>query len=129
MKTTVWKSWTLCCAHHLPYVPEGHKCGRAHGHNYAVEVHVSGPAQKDGPERGMVIDFAKLDAIWQAYVHARLDHQALNNIEGLDNPTSESVSRWVWDVFEAWLPAFVRVVKVVVQEKDTSGATLEADDA
>lgn len=124
MKTTIWKSWAISSAHHLPHVPEGHKCGRVHGHNFTVEVHVSGPVQKDGPERGMIIDFAKLDAIWQTYVHARLDHRDLNDTEGLDNPTSENLARWVWDVFDAWLPTHVRLAKIVVQEKDTNGCTL-----
>ncbi|RKH01482.1 6-carboxytetrahydropterin synthase QueD [Corallococcus sp. CA047B] len=129
MKTTIWKSWTLSCAHRLPHVLEGHKCGRMHGHNFVLEVHVSGPVQKDGGSKGMVVDFAALDRVWQQHVHGQLDHGTLNDVPGLDNPTSENVARWVWDVFEAWLPSSVSVVKVVVQEKDTSGAMLEASHA
>lgn len=127
MRTTIWKEWTLSSGHHLPHLPEGHKCRRPHGHNFDVAVHVTGPVQADGPFRGMVVDFAVLDTIWQQHVHARLDHFVLNDVPGLDNPTSENVARWVWDVFEAWLPATVRVRRVEVKEKDTCGAVLEAE--
>lgn len=125
MKTTIWKSWTLSCAHRLPHVPEGHKCGRVHGHNYSVEVHVTGAVQRDGAQRGMVVDFGALESIWQQQVYERLDHRLLNDIPGLDNPTSEVLAAWVWNVFEVWLPSSFRLVRVVVQEKDSNGAVLE----
>lgn len=125
MMTTIWKEWTLSCMHHLPHLPDGHKCRRVHGHNYTVRVSVAGPVRQDGPYRGMVLDFAALDSIFQDYIHAKVDHNALNDV--IPNPTSENVARWVWDVFEAWLPATVRLTRVEVNEKDTCGAVVEAE--
>src|SRR5437762_2735443 len=79
-------------AHRLPRVPTGHKCARLHGHSYRVEVHISGPVN---PEYGWVTDFADIKAAF-APVHETLDHRYLNEIEGLENPTSENLARWVW---------------------------------
>jgi 6-pyruvoyltetrahydropterin/6-carboxytetrahydropterin synthase len=76
-------------AHHLPNLPDGHKCKRMHGHNYKLEVSVTGSLD----ERGFVIDYAELDAIVQPLVD-KLDHRCLNDVEGLDNPTSEIMARW-----------------------------------
>lgn len=79
-------------AHQLPRLPEGHKCRRLHGHNYKVEVAVLG----EPDARGFVMDYAELDAIVQPII-ARLDHQYLNQIEGLENPTSEVLVMWLKD--------------------------------
>lgn len=90
-------------AHRLPRVPEGHKCARLHGHSYRVEVTVRGPVD---PATGWVCDFAEITAAF-APLLARLDHYYLNDIEGLDNPTSENLARWVWERLS--LPGLARV--------------------
>lgn len=77
-------------AHHLPNLPDGHKCKRMHGHNYKLVVSV---AATDLDARGFVIDYAELDAAVQPLVD-KLDHRLLNDIEGLDNPTSEVMALW-----------------------------------
>jgi len=77
-------------AHQLHRLPDGHKCKRLHGHNYRVEVSVEGPLD----ERGFVIDYAELDAAVQPLID-RLDHRYLNDIDGLDNPTSEVLAMWL----------------------------------
>jgi 6-pyruvoyltetrahydropterin/6-carboxytetrahydropterin synthase len=77
-------------AHQLHGLPDGHKCKRLHGHNYRVEVSVLG--ELDG--RGFVIDYAELDAVVQPLVD-QLDHRFLNDIDGLENPTSEVLALWL----------------------------------
>ena len=117
----IFKEFRFEAAHRLPFVPEGHKCGRLHGHSYRVTVHVSGPV--DG-ERGWVMDFAELSAAIRP-VYDRLDHYYLNEIEGLENPTSEVLARWIWDNLRTTLPGLERVT---VYETCTSGCTYQRDD-
>jgi len=79
-------------AHWLPLVPEGHQCGRMHGHSYHLTVTIRGPVGLDG----FVIDFADVKAAVLPLVK-QLDHQTLNEIDGLDNPTVENQLVWFWD--------------------------------
>ncbi|GJG86462.1 6-carboxy-5,6,7,8-tetrahydropterin synthase [Gemmatimonadetes bacterium T265] len=112
----IWKEFTFEAAHRLPHVPEGHKCRRLHGHSFRVEVHVRGPLA--GPA-GWVMDFGDLKAAW-APVHAELDHYYLNDVPGLENPTSEVLARWLWRRLRPALPGLARVV---VRETCTSGCS------
>jgi 6-pyruvoyltetrahydropterin/6-carboxytetrahydropterin synthase len=111
----VFKEFTFEAAHRLPNVPDGHKCARLHGHSFRIAVHVEGDV---GEQSGWVIDFADIERAF-APLHAQLDHQYLNEIEGLDNPTSERVAVWVWDRLVATLPG---LSQVVVRETCTAGA-------
>ena len=110
----IFKVFTLESAHRLPNVPPGHKCARLHGHSFRVEVHVSG---EPGADTGWVMDFADIKAAF-APLHARLDHAYLNEIEGLENPTSERLAAWIWDRLK---PALPMLSAVVVHETCTSG--------
>jgi 6-pyruvoyltetrahydropterin/6-carboxytetrahydropterin synthase len=92
-------------AHRLPKVPEGHKCARLHGHSFKVEVAISGLVD---PKTGWLVDFAVLDALW-APVYERLDHRYLNEVAGLENPTSEVLARWIWDELKPKLPALTQI--------------------
>ena len=92
-------------AHLLPKVPEGHKCRRLHGHSYKVEVAVRGPVDEDA---GWFIDFDEILAAWQP-LHDQLDHRYLNEVDGLDNPTSERLCRWIWERLAPALPSLCRV--------------------
>ena len=111
----IFKVFTLESAHRLPNVPAGHKCARVHGHSVRVEIHVAGPLD---PVLGWVMDFAELKAAF-APLHERLDHHYLNDIEGLENPTSERLAEWIWQRLAPRLPLLSRVV---VHETCTSGA-------
>jgi 6-pyruvoyltetrahydropterin/6-carboxytetrahydropterin synthase len=86
-------------------VPEGHKCARLHGHSFKVEVGISGLVD---PKTGWLTDFAVLDALW-APVYERLDHRYLNEVPGLENPTSEVLARWIWDELKPKLPLLTQV--------------------
>jgi 6-pyruvoyltetrahydropterin/6-carboxytetrahydropterin synthase len=93
-------------AHRLPHAPEGHKCRRLHGHSFAVELVVDGEVD---PETGWVIDYALLREAF-APLHQQLDHNYLNEVPGLENPTSENLARWIWDGLAGKLP--LREVRV-----------------
>lgn len=109
----VFREFTFEAAHRLPHVPEGHKCARLHGHSFRIEVCVVGDVDA---ATGMVIDFAEIGAAF-APLHARLDHHYLNEIEGLDNPTSENLATWIWERLCGVLP----LRRIVVRETCTSG--------
>lgn len=110
----IFRVFQIEAAHYLPNVPTGHKCGRMHGHSFRIEVHVSG---EPGVETGWVMDFADLKRAFQP-LFEQLDHRCLNEIEGLDNPTSEHLARWIWVRLAPTLPG---LAKVVVQETCTAG--------
>ena len=88
----LFKEFSFESAHRLPNVPEGHKCARLHGHSFHVRVTVDGLV---GERTGWVMDFADLKAAF-APVHDALDHRYLNEVQGLENPTSEQLARWIW---------------------------------
>jgi 6-pyruvoyltetrahydropterin/6-carboxytetrahydropterin synthase len=92
-------------AHRLPKVPLGHKCARLHGHSFKVELAVAGPVDQ---ESGWFIDYARLYDAWQP-LYDQLDHNYLNEIPGLENPTSENLAAWVWQRIKPALPQLVRV--------------------
>ena len=110
----VFRVFQIEAAHRLPNVPEGHKCARMHGHSFRIEIHISGSV---GSQSGWVMDFADLRKAFQP-LYDQLDHHCLNDIEGLDNPTSENLARWVWERLAPRLP---ELRKVVVQETCTAG--------
>ncbi len=110
----IYKEFRFEAAHRLPNVPPGHKCHRLHGHSFRVAIHVEGPV---GDDSGWVVDFAELTAAWQP-LHRILDHNYLNEVPGLENPTSEVLARYIWRQLKSRLPGLSRVV---VRETCTSG--------
>ena len=111
----IYVSLSFDAAHFLPNVPEGHRCGNLHGHTFVTEIYASGDVDANS---GWVIDFGDLKAIAKPVI-AQLDHNYLNDIEGLSNPTSENIARWIWDKLKPELPA---LSKIVVKESPTSAA-------
>jgi 6-pyruvoyltetrahydropterin/6-carboxytetrahydropterin synthase len=109
----IFKEFTFEAAHRLPNVPEGHKCARLHGHSYRVEIHVTGEVPD---ATGWVMDFGDIKEAF-APVLAQLDHYYLNEVKGLENPTSEVLARWIWDQLLPVLP----LSAVLVRETCTSG--------
>ncbi len=116
----VYREFTFEAAHRLPNVPEVHKCARLHGHSFRVGVHVEGAV---GVDSGWVIDFADIKQAFRP-VYDALDHRYLNEIEGLENPTSEALARWIWQRLAPTLPG---LVKIVVRETCTSGCVYRGD--
>lgn len=108
----VWRRYTFNAAHRLPYVPVGHKCGRLHGHGFAVIVHA---ATRDG------VGYDELDQLW-APLQLALNYQRLNDIEGLENPTSEMLSAWMWERLKPLAPS---LTAITVFETASCGATYD----
>src|SRR6056297_2537611 len=100
----LYKTFSIEAAHYLPRVPEDHKCRRLHGHSFRIEIHVSGPVDE---QSGWVMDFADIKRAFTP-IHERLDHRLLNDIDGLDNPTSENLARWIWHELKPALPELSR---------------------
>lgn len=98
--TEIFKEFTFEAAHRLPLVPAGHKCGRLHGHSYRVAIHVSGVVDQ---ATGWVMDFGDIKSAYEP-VRELLDHRYLNEIDGLENPTSENLARWIWERLKPGLP-------------------------
>jgi len=117
----IFKEFTFEAAHRLPHVPAGHKCGRLHGHSFTCEVHLCGPVD---PTTGWVVDFADIKVAF-APLMDRLDHNFLNEVEGLSNPTSEVLARWVWQKLHSELPL---LSKVVIRETCTSGCVYRGEE-
>jgi 6-pyruvoyltetrahydropterin/6-carboxytetrahydropterin synthase len=116
----IYKIFHIEAAHRLPNVPEGHKCSRLHGHSFGIELHLSGPID---PHTGWVMDFAEVKAAFKP-IYERLDHHYLNDIPGLENPTSEVLARWIYRETKKVLPL---LSKVVVRETCTAGCSYSGE--
>jgi 6-pyruvoyltetrahydropterin/6-carboxytetrahydropterin synthase len=110
----IFKEFTFEAAHRLPMVPAGHKCARLHGHSFLVRISVEGPVDS---RLGWVADFADLKGAFQPF-YDQLDHNYLNEIPGLENPTSENIAVWIWDRVK---PRLSGLSEVIVRETCTSG--------
>ncbi len=115
----IFREFTFEAAHRLPQVPQGHKCARLHGHSYHLEVHVQGEVD---PTLGWVMDFADIKAAVKPVID-QLDHYYLNEVPGLENPTSENLARWAWDRLTDTLP----LSAIVVRETCTSGCVYRGE--
>ena len=111
----IWRRFRFEAAHQLPNVGPGHKCGRMHGHGFEVILH----ADQDIGQRDMGLDFDHLAACW-APIHAECHHACLNDIPGLENPTSEVIAGWIWRRLKPQLP---ELSWVTVYETASSGCS------
>lgn len=120
MKTIVSTEVSFEAAHQLPMMPEGHKCRRLHGHNWKIIIRCTGPVGADG----IVIDYYEIEKIWRP-LFDQLDHRLLNEVPGLENPTTEVIAAWLWDRF-AGLPAPVVLHSLDVFETPHMHCRIEA---
>jgi 6-pyruvoyltetrahydropterin/6-carboxytetrahydropterin synthase len=116
----IWKEFKFEAAHRLPRLPDDHKCSRLHGHSFRVRIYIAGDPD---PDLGWVTDFADIKKAFDP-VLAQLDHHYLNEIEGLDNPTSELLAKWIWQRLKPALPSLSRVE---IGETCTCGCVYEGD--
>ena len=114
MRTEIAKDFRFEAAHRLPNVPADHKCARLHGHSFVVTIHVAGEVD---PSLGWIVDFAAIEEAWKP-LHSALDHRYLNEIEGLENPTSEILAQWIWQRLK---PQLSMLSAVEVRETCTVG--------
>lgn len=117
----IFKEFIFEAAHRLPNVPPGHKCARLHGHSWRGAIYVRGPVD---PHTGWIMDFGEIKQRF-APIYDMLDHHYLNDVPGLENPTSEVVARWIWQRLKPSLP---ELAKVIVHETCTSGAIYQGED-
>lgn len=117
----IYKEFSIEAAHRLPNLPATHKCARLHGHSFRIRIHVSGPVDA---ETGWVVDFADISAAFRP-IFEQLDHYYLNEVAGLENPTSENLARWVWERLQPALPG---LSCVEVRETCTSGCLYRGTD-
>lgn len=110
----IFKTFTVEAAHRLPNVPEGHKCARLHGHSFKISLYIKG---NPGAQSGWIMDFSDLKKAFQP-IYEQLDHHYLNDIEGLENPTSEMLAMWIWNKLKPTLPS---LSQIVIKETCTSG--------
>ncbi|WP_218079852.1 6-carboxytetrahydropterin synthase QueD [Anthocerotibacter panamensis] len=100
------KSFHFEAAHALPMVPEGHPCARIHGHSYRVEIALKGALD---PHMGWVMDYGVISEVLKPIIDKELDHRLLNEVPGLENPTSELLALWLWHRVFARLPQLHRI--------------------
>jgi len=115
---SVTRRYHFEAGHWLPNVPEGHKCKRQHGHNYELEVTVSGVPDN---RTGFIIDFWDLDKVVHPVIEL-VDHRNLNDIGGLENPTAENIA--LWFVEHLWVP-HATISRVRVYETKDCWADVE----
>lgn len=105
MRVRLVKGFGFEAAHWLPTFPEGHKCRRMHGHSFRVEVEVEGEVDA---AKGYLVDYGEIKNATEPIEQA-LDHRCLNDVTGLENPTSESIARWIWERLKPRLPLLSEV--------------------
>lgn len=115
----IFREFGFEAAHWLPRVAAGHKCARMHGHSYRFVVSVRGEMD----ELGWVMDFAEMRKIVDPVVE-ELDHRCLNEIEGLENPTAEAITKWLWDRLK---PGLRGMVKIELHETKKCGCVYEGE--
>ncbi len=101
----IYKEFTFEAAHFLPSAPEGHPNARIHGHSFRVRITVDGEPDS---ETGLLIHFDDLKTALDD-LRGTLDHNFLNNIEGLENPTLELISKWLWDQLHNRVPGLAEI--------------------
>ena len=107
------KAFMIEAAHRLPNLPPGHKCARLHGHSFNIEIAVGG---KIDPTQGWIMDYGDIKEAFQP-IYDQLDHNYLNDIPGLENPTSELLAIWIWERLK---PELHNLTAVIVHETCTT---------
>ena len=116
----IYKEFSFDSAHFLPNVPEGHKCRNMHGHTYRLRVCIEG---KPHPHFGWLMDFKELKDVVGKVID-QLDHKLINDIPGLENPTAEFITIWIWDQIRPLLPQLSRIE---LYETPTTGVIYKGD--
>tara|TARA_X000001036_G_scaffold60598_1_gene50589 strand:- start:1081 stop:1452 length:372 start_codon:yes stop_codon:yes gene_type:complete len=116
----VYKKFNIESARSIPNLPKTHPCHHIHGHSFKIIISVKGPVNK---QNGFVTDFQDIDDAFSPF-KKELDHSYLNNIEGLQNPTSENICIWIWDKIQSSLP---NIYKIEIKETDSTGCIYKGE--
>ena len=117
----VYKTFSVESARSLPHLPDGHPCKNVHGHSFKITITVNGQVNED---TGFVMDFSDIDYVF-APIHSMIDHAYLNDIEGLQNPSSENLCKWMWSRLSASLPG---LTKIEIRETESTGCIYKGDE-
>ena len=101
----VYRTFRIHASRFLPKLKEGHICKNMHGHTFNITIYIKGDIQ----ENGFVMDFYDVDTIFNQYIHSKIDHKILNDIKGLENPTSEILCKWIWKNIISYIPNLYKV--------------------
>jgi 6-pyruvoyltetrahydropterin/6-carboxytetrahydropterin synthase len=101
----IYREFTFDAAHRLQGLPGNHRCGNLHGHTFTVVVYLEGIINE---ERGWVIDYGEVKKICNPIIDT-LDHSFLNDIPGLENPTSECIAIWLWGRIKPLIPELTMI--------------------
>lgn len=121
MKMELRKTFQFEAAHLLPHLPESHKCRRLHGHSFTAEIVITGECD---PRLGWVMDYAEISRLFNP-IWERLDHRYLNEVSGLENPTSENIAVWIWSELKPKLPL---LTEIIVAETCTARCVYRGED-
>ena len=113
------KEFCFEAAHRLPNLPPEHKCSWLHGHSFRFRLHVTGELD---PLLGWVTDFGGLLKAAGNMIVQSLDHRCLNDVEGLENPTSEMLALWIYKQVK-----LTQLDIVAVEVSETCGTSVRYD--
>ena len=121
MRVELVKEFHFEAAHRLPQLPPEHKCFRMHGHSYRIEVCVAGLVDST---LGWLVDFGEIAARVEPVLKRELDHRVLNDVAGLENPTSELLALWLWRRLAPLVPG---LAAITVHETCTARCTYRGE--
>ena len=110
----IFKIFSIEAARSLPNLPDKHPCKNIHGHSFKIIISVKGDIDK---KTGFVMDFNDIDIAFEPILKM-IDHSYLNNLKGLENPSSENLSRWIWKKLIKTLPS---LSKIEIRETESTG--------
>jgi 6-pyruvoyltetrahydropterin/6-carboxytetrahydropterin synthase len=116
----VFKTFTIEAARSLPNLPDGHPCKNIHGHSFKITITVTGNVDN---KTGFVMDFGDIVETFNPLL-SKLDHSYLNDIEGLENPSSENVCQWIWERLAPSLPG---LSQIDIKETDSTGCIYKGE--
>lgn len=116
----VYKTFAVEAARSLPHLPDDHPCKRIHGHSFKITITVNGQINED---TGFVMDFSEIDSVFSP-IHEMIDHAYLNEIKGLENPSSENLCQWIWSKLSSSLPG---LKKIEIKETESTGCIYQGE--
>mgnify|MGYP003323155375 FL=1 len=116
----VYKTFAIEAARSLPKLPDDHPCKKVHGHSFKITVTVEGEIDQ---ATGFVMDFADIDSAFRP-IYERIDHKYLNEINGLENPSSENLCRWIWKQLDLSLNG---LKQIEVKETESTGCIYKGE--
>ena len=105
MKFELRQLFRIESARRLTGLPSDHPCSRLHGHSFQIELTLIGDRQED---TGWVIDYHLISSS-VGPVLRQLDHRVLNEVPGLENPTTENLCFWLYEKIKTEIPELVQI--------------------